>query len=89
MTLPIEPETPAALFEFLMLEHRIRCRAKLAEEMNVSPATLQKLYTGTQQLKPIHILYIHEYFGMAVWKIRELSGQHDTAKEKPACRPAR
>lgn len=83
MTLPILPHTVGALLEYLMLEHHIRDRAKLADEMNVSPATLQRFYQGIQPLKAIHILHIHEYFGVAVWKIRELSGQHtDPAKRK-------
>ena len=89
MTLPVVPETPAALFEFLMLEYRIRNRTELAKEMKVSPTTLRKIYAGIKPLSATRILHIHEYFGMAVWKIREMSGQHDTAKEKPACRPAR
>lgn len=89
MTLPVEPETPGALFEFLMLEHRIRCRTELAAELNVAMPTLGRIYRSEQPLSAKLILHIHEWFGMEVWKIRELSGQHDTAKEKPACRPAR
>lgn len=75
MTLPVEPETPAALFEFLMLEYRIRNRAGLAKEMKISPTTLRKIFVGIKPLSATNILHIHEYFGVAVWKIRELSGQ--------------
>ena len=83
MTHPVLPGTPAALFEHLMLEERIRGRAELAAELDVTVTTLQRLYLGTQPLHPKHILRIHEWFGMEVWKIRELSGQHtDPAKRK-------
>lgn len=75
MTLPVEPETPAALFEFLMLEYRIRSRIELAAELSVALPTLGRIYRNEQPLSAKLILHIHEYFGMAVWKIRELSGQ--------------
>lgn len=89
MTRAEEKPSVAALFEYLMKEFHIRNRAQLSCELEMDGSTMSRLGNGRQALSPKQILHIHEYFGVAVWKIRELSGQYDAAKEKPACRPAR
>lgn len=89
MTLPVHPGTVGALLEYLEFEYRIRGRKELAAELNITEATIGKLYRSEQPLSAKLILHIHEYFGVEVWKIRELSGQStEVSKRKLACRPA-
>ena len=66
----------AALFDFLMIEFSIISRADLADEMDISRSTFDNLLNGWKPLSGNQILHIHEYFGVAVWEIRERSGQH-------------
>lgn len=77
------------LFEFLLTDHSMRTYTDLAVEMDISRSTVSNLAQGKTRLSAKQILFIHEHFGVEIWKIRELSGQYDTAKEKPACGPAR
>ena len=77
MTPGIAPPSVKALFDYLIKENSLKNYAALGREIKEPSCTVSKLVRGKRQLSAAQILYIHEYYGMAVHEIRERSGQHD------------
>jgi plasmid maintenance system antidote protein VapI len=77
MTPGVPPPSVKALIDHLVKQNDLKNYAALAREMEEHSSVLSNLVRGKRRLSAQQILFIHEYYGMAVQEIRERSGQYD------------
>jgi plasmid maintenance system antidote protein VapI len=71
------PSSVRELLDYLIKQNDLKNYTALAVEMGEDRGVISCLVRGKRRLSAKHILFIHEYYGMAVQEIRERSGQYD------------
>lgn len=71
------PPSVKTLLDYLVKQKDLKNYAALAREMGEHSSVVSNLVRGKRRLSAQQILFIHEYYGMAVQEIRERSGQLD------------